>query len=169
MTSLEVSGGKAGGVRFLGRRRTYARLLARGAALLLVSLGLYRFWLMTDVRRFLWASTEIDGETLEYAGTPIELVLGFLVAVAVLVPVYAGFFIAALDLGPFGEMAGLLAFLGLAVLGQYAVYRARRYRLTRTIFRGLRFTQDGSAWVFAIRAAAWWLLTGLTLGLAYPF
>ena len=169
MTSLEASGGKASSVRFLGRRRTYARLLARGAALLLVSLGLYRFWLMTDVRRFLWASTEIDGETLEYAGTPIELVLGFLVAVAVLVPVYAGFFIAALDLGPFGEMAGLLAFLGLAVLGQYAVYRARRYRLTRTIFRGLRFTQDGSAWVFAIRAAAWWLLTGLTLGLAYPF
>jgi len=158
-----------GGVRFLGRRRTYTRLLARGAALLLVSLGLYRFWLMTDVRRFLWASTEIDGETLEYAGTPIELVLGFLVAIAVLVPVYAGFFIAALDLGPFGEMAGLLAFLGLAVLGQYAVYRARRYRLTRTIFRGLRFTQDGSAWVFAVRAAAWWLATALTLGLAYPF
>jgi len=158
-----------GGVRFLGRRRTYTRLLARGAALLLVSLGLYRFWLMTDVRRFLWASTEIDGETLEYAGTPIELVLGFLVAIAVLVPVYAGFFIAALELGPFGEMAGLLAFLGLAVLGQYAVYRARRYRLTRTIFRGLRFTQDGSAWVFAVRAAAWWLATALTLGLAYPF
>lgn len=143
MTSLEASGGKASSVRFLGRRRTYARLLARGAALLLVSLGLYRFWLMTDVRRFLWASTEIDGETLEYAGTPIELVLGFLVAVAILVPVYAGFFVAALDLGVFGEMAGGLAFLGLGVLGQYAIYRARRYRLTRTIFRGLRFTQDG--------------------------
>src|SRR6185503_14735556 len=90
MTSLEPSAGRMGGVRFLGRRRTYTRLLARGAALLLVSLGLYRFWLMTDVRRFLWASTEIDGETLEYAGTPIELVLGFLVAIAVLVPVYAG-------------------------------------------------------------------------------
>ncbi|MGN6571926.1 MAG: DUF898 family protein [Pseudolabrys sp.] len=156
-------------MRFLGRRRTYARLLARGAALLMVSLGLYRFWLMTDVRRFLWASTEIDGETLEYAGTPIELVLGFLVAIAVLVPVYAGFFVAALDLGAIGEMAGLLAFLGLAVLGQYAVYRARRYRLTRTVFRGLRFTQDGSAWIYAVRAAAWWLATALTVGLAYPF
>ena len=169
MTSLEASGGKASSVRFLGRRRTYARLLARGAALLLVSLGLYRFWLMTDVRRFLWASTEIDGETLEYAGTPIELVLGFLVAVAVLVPVYAGFFVAALDLGVFGEMAGGLAFLGLGVLGQYAIYRARRYRLTRTIFRGLRFTQDGSAWVYAFRAAGWWFATAITVGLAYPF
>jgi uncharacterized membrane protein YjgN (DUF898 family) len=135
----------------------------------MISLGLYRFWLMTDVRRFLWASTEIDGETLEYAGTPLELLLGFLVAIAVLVPIYAGFFIAALDLGVVGELTGLAAFLGLAVLGQYAIYRARRYRLTRTIFRGLRFTQDGSAWIYAFRAAGWWLLTVLTLGLAYPF
>jgi uncharacterized membrane protein YjgN (DUF898 family) len=169
MTRLDASEGRSGGVRFLGRRRAYARLLARGAVLLMVTLGLYRFWLMTDVRRFLWVNTEIDGETLEYAGTPIELVLGFLAAITVLVPIYAGFFIAALDLGAIGQMTGLLAFLGLAVLGQYAIYRARRYRLTRTIFRGLRFTQDGSAWVFAFRAAGWWLVTALTLGLAYPF
>jgi uncharacterized membrane protein YjgN (DUF898 family) len=169
MASLQASAGRTGGVRFLGRRRVYARLLGRGAVLLIATLGLYRFWLMTDVRRFLWVNTEIDGETLEYAGTPLELLLGFLAAVAVLGPVYAGFFIAALDLGAIGEIAGLAAFLGLAVLGQYALYRARRYRLTRTIYRGLRFTQDGSAWVYAIRAAAWWLLTAITLGLAYPF
>jgi uncharacterized membrane protein YjgN (DUF898 family) len=169
MASLQASADRTGGVRFLGRRRAYARLLGRGAVLLMATLGLYRFWLMTDVRRFLWVNTEIDGETLEYAGTPLELVLGFLAAVAVLVPVYAGFFIAALDLGAIGEMAGVAAFLGLGVLGQYALYRARRYRLTRTIFRGLRFTQDGSALVYATRAAAWWLLTALTLGLAYPF
>src|SRR3569623_1291161 len=169
MTSLEASGGKTNGLRFLGPRRTYARLLARGAALLMVTLGLYRFWLMTDVRRFLWASTEIDGETLEYAGTPFELVLGFLVAVAVMGPVYAGFFVAALELGVIGQLTGLFAFLGLAVLGQYAIYRARRYRLTRTGFRGLRFRQDGSAWTYALRAAAWWLMTALTCGLAYPF
>ena len=111
----------------------------------MVTLGIYRFWLITDVRRFLWSNTEIDGETLEYAGTPLELLIGFLIAIAMLIPVYAGFFIAALDLGVFGEMTGAIAFAGLAVLGQYAIYRARRYRLTRTVFRGLRFTQTGSA------------------------
>ena len=135
----------------------------------MVSLGLYRFWLMTDVRRFLWASTEIDGETLEYAGTPFELLLGFLVAVAVMVPVYAGFFVAALDLGVIGQLTGLFAFLGLAVLGQYAIYRARRYRLTRTVFRGLRFTQDGSSWIYALRTTARRHKTAQTSGLAYPF
>jgi len=169
MASLASGADDAGGVRFLGRRRSYVRLLGRGAVLLMVTLGLYRFWLMTDVRRFLWANTEIDGETLEYAGTPIELLLGFLAAIAILVPIYAGFFIAALDLGALGRMAGLLAFLGLGVLGQYAIYRGRRYRLTRTIFRGLRFTQTGSAWAYAVRAVGWWLTTALTCGLAYPF
>jgi len=156
-------------VRFLGPRPTYWRLLARGAVLLVLTLGLYRFWLMTDVRRFLWSHSEIAGETLEYSGSALELVLGFLVAVAVLVPVYAAFFLAALEIGVLGEWSGVLAFLALGFLGQFAIYRARRYRLSRTIYRGLRFAQDGSAWSYAFRAFAWWTLTGLTLGLGYPF
>ena len=57
----------------------------------------------------------------------------------------------------------------LAVLGQYAVYRARRYRLTRTIYRGVRFHQTGSAWRYAVCALFWWAMIVLTLGLAYPF
>lgn len=175
MTSLEASGTAAGGqtagkqVLFLGSRRAYWRLLIRGALLLAVTLGIYRFWLATDVRRFLWANTEIAGETLEYTGTPLELLIGFLVAIAILIPVYAGFFLAALDLGTIGQLSGVLAFAGLGVLGQYAVFRARRYRLTRTIYRGLRFHQTGSAWAYALRASLWWIATGLTLGLAYPF
>ena len=158
-----------GAVRFLGARRSYWRLLVRGAALLMLTLGIYRFWLMTDVRRFLWTNTEIAGESLEYAGTALELLLGFLVAVALLIPLYAGFFVGALELGPVGQVSGLVAFLALFVLGQYAIYRARRYRLTRTVYRGLRFHQSGSAWGYAFRAIAWWAATILTFGLAYPF
>jgi uncharacterized membrane protein YjgN (DUF898 family) len=170
MTSLDAGGiATDGGVRFLGQRRYYWRLLIRGAALLMVTLGIYRFWLTTDIRRFLWSNTEIAGEALEYTGTPIELLLGFLVAIAILIPVYAGFFLAALDLGLLGKLSGLVAFAALGVLGQYAIYRARRYRLTRTIYRGLRFHQKGSAWAFAFRAMLWWIVTGLSVGLAYPF
>jgi uncharacterized membrane protein YjgN (DUF898 family) len=156
-------------VRFLGQRRAYWRLLIRGAGLLIATLGIYRFWLATDVRRFLWSNTDVAGETLEYTGTPFELLIGFLVAIAILIPVYAGFFIAALDLGAIGQMSGMIAFAGLGLLGQYAIYRARRYRLTRTIYRGLRFHQEGSAWAYAFRAVAWWIATALTIGLAYPF
>ena len=73
--------------RFLGDQRAYWRLLIRGAALLAVTLGIYRFWLATDVRRFLWTNTEIAGESLEYIGTARELLVGFLIAIALLVPI----------------------------------------------------------------------------------
>jgi len=63
----------------------------------------------------------------------------------------------------------VLALFTLALLGQFAVYRARRYRLSRTVYRGLRFHQTGSAWRYAICAIFWWGMIGLTLGLAYPW
>jgi uncharacterized membrane protein YjgN (DUF898 family) len=154
-------------VRFVGNIRAYWRLLIRGAALLAITLGIYRFWFATDVRRFLWSNTEIAGETLEYTGTAVELLIGFLIAIAVLVPLNVAIFLVAF--GPLGEMAGVLAFPLLAFLGQFAIYRARRYRLTRTVYRGIRCHQTGSAWRYAICALFWWMLIILTVGLAYPF
>jgi uncharacterized membrane protein YjgN (DUF898 family) len=161
----------AGGpVRFRGRPGVLWRLLARGAVLLMLTLGIYRFWLTTDVRRYLWSNTELAGDSFEYSGTARELLLGFLIAIAVLVPLYIAFFLLALSLGSAGEMlSGPIAFLVLTLLGHYAVYRARRYRLTRTIYRGVRFHQTGSAWRYAVCALIWWTLIVLTLGLAYPF
>ena len=67
------------------------------------------------------------------------------------------------------RLAGLLSLVALAVLGQFAVYRARRYRLSRTVYRGIRFHQTGSAWRYAICAIFWWGMIGMTLGLAYPW
>lgn len=156
-------------IRFFGDSKAYWRLLMRGGVLVMVTLGIYRFWLTTDVRRFLWSNTEVAGDGLEYSGTPLELLIGFLTAIAILVPLYTLFFFAALDLGFIGQMSGVIGFALLFVLGQYAIYRARRYRLTRTVYRGLRFHQNGSAWGYALRAVLWWSLTLMTLGLAYPF
>jgi len=156
-------------VRFIGTPRAYWRLLFRGTARLAVTLGIYRFWFATDIRRFLWSNTEIAGETLEYSGTATELLIGFLIAIAVLVPLNLILFIAALSLGPVGQFASTLTFPLLFFLGQFAIFRARRYRLTRTIYRGVRCHQDGSAIRYAICASFWWILIVLTLGLAYPF
>src|SRR4029079_4327963 len=156
-------------VRFVGDRRAYWRLLVRGAALLAVTLGIYRFWFATDIRRFLWSNTEVAGETMEYSGTATELLIWFLIAIAVLIPLNLMLFIAALSLGTIGQFASVLSFPLLFFLGQFAIFRARRYRLTRTIYRGVRCHQDGSAVRFAICASLWWILIVLTLGLAYPF
>jgi uncharacterized membrane protein YjgN (DUF898 family) len=164
-----VSPAGSGKIRFLGKEAAYWRLLIQGALLLICTLGIYRFWLTTDVRRFLWSNTEIAGDRLEYTGTAVELLVGFLIAIAVLLPINALFFLAALDLGLIGKLSGVMGFLLLALLGQFALYRARRYRLSRTIYRGVRFYQTGSGLVFAFYALMWWGLIALTLGLAYPW
>src|SRR5271155_1154319 len=171
MTTADVvsSAPSAGAVAFLGNEAAYWRLRIKGAALLMLTLGLYRFWFATDVRRYLWSSTEIGGDTLEYTGLPTELLGGFLLAVAILAPLYTAIASAALALDSAEQVIAAIAFVLLMLLGQFALYRARRYRLTRTVFRGVRFDQHGSAWRYALYALSWWALVIVTLGLAYPW
>jgi len=154
---------------FTGGVRAFRKLVIRGAFLQLLTLGIYRFWLTTDMRRFLWANTDIGGESAEYTGTAMELFLGFLIAIAVLVPIYVLIFIGTLELGLLSQLSGVLAFVFLAGFGQYAFFRARRYRLTRTVFRGVRCHQTGSAARYALLSILWGFLVVFTLGLAYPF
>jgi len=84
-------------IAFTGERGDFFRLVRRGALLELVTAGFYRFWLSTDIRRSLWANTSIDGDTLEYTGTAKELLLGFLFALAILVPVYLIYFLIGIE------------------------------------------------------------------------
>src|SRR4051812_16517682 len=161
----------SGGAHFVGHSRQFWGIVLRAMPLMLVTLGVYRFWLTTDIRRFLWSNTQVAGENFEYVGTARELLLGFLFAIAVLVPLYVAFFAASLapGLGPLAQFMSVVAGLLLWVLGQFAIFRARRYRLTRTVYRGVRFTQTGSGFAYALYASLWMLLAFVTLGLAYPF
>ncbi|KMO39322.1 hypothetical protein VQ03_15875 [Methylobacterium tarhaniae] len=144
-------------------------LALKGFLLSFVTFGIYRFWYMTDLRRFFWSRTAIDGSPAEYTGTGKELFLGFLVALAILVPIYLGLFAVSLAFPALAPFSVAISFVTLFVLGQYAIYRGRRYRAMRTLWRGIRLGQDGSALAYAARAAGWWLIVYLTFGLAFPF
>ena len=50
----------------------------------------------------------------------------------------------------------------------YAVFRARRYQLSRTVWRGIRFVQTGVAKKYAVKFFGYTLLTVATLGLTAP-
>jgi uncharacterized membrane protein YjgN (DUF898 family) len=156
-------------VAFEGKRGDFVRLVAKGAALELVTAGFYRFWLATDIRRHLWSNTIIDGDAAEYTGRGKELLIGFLFAMAILVPIYIGYFLVTVEAERYKEFASFPLFLAFYAFGQFAIYRARRYRLTRTVWRGVRFWMDGSGWAYAWRAVLWGFLAMLTLGFALPW
>jgi uncharacterized membrane protein YjgN (DUF898 family) len=135
----------------------------------IVTLGIYRFWYKTDLRRWYWSNTLVGGHSLEYRGTASEKFLGFLYALAVVAPIY---FLGAL-VGLFagetlGSLVSSLSGLGFAFLVQYGAYRSRRYRLTRTTWRGLRFDLKGSARIYALKSLGWGFVSLITLGLAFP-
>lgn len=156
-------------VTFSGDRGAFFRLVARGAALEIVTVGFYRFWLATDMRRHLWANTVVDGDAAEYTGRAKELLIGFLFAMAILVPIYLAYFLISIEAERLKGFASIPLVVGFYAFGQFAIYRARRYRLTRTVWRGVRFWMAGSGWAYAGRSMLWALLVVLTLGLAFPW
>ncbi|MBR1271694.1 DUF898 family protein [Bradyrhizobium sp. AUGA SZCCT0222] len=156
-------------VGFSGKRDEFFHLVKRGAGLELVTLGFYRFWLTTDVRRHLWSNTQIDGDGAEYTGRGRELLIGFLVALAILVPIYLAYFLAGLEAEHYKAFASIPLVAFFYLFGQFAIFRARRYRLTRTVWRGVRFWMSGSGWIYALQASLWGLLSMATLGLALPW
>lgn len=156
-------------VEFVSDGKRFLKLLVRGAALTLVTFGFYRFWLTTDIRRHLWSHTLLDGENAEYTGTGRELLIGFLFALAILVPIYLTYFLIGIEAERTQAFASVPLGLFLVLFGYFATYRARRYRLTRTIWRGVRFWMQGSGWKYAFTAFGWGILVVLTLGAAYPW
>jgi uncharacterized membrane protein YjgN (DUF898 family) len=156
-------------MEFSGSKGLFAKMVIRGGLLELLTLGFYRFWLTTDMRRHLWSHTSVGGAPAEYTGRARELLIGFLIAMAILVPLYLAFFVLTMEAERLQAFASIPIGFLIYVLVQYAIYRARRYRVTRTVWRGLRFSMGGSGWSYAWRAVLWTLFTIITLGIAWPW
>ena len=138
----------------------------------IVTLGFYRFWAKTRMRRYIWSRVSLNGDAFEYTGTGGELFIGFLIVV--------GFFFVAtvlktvIDLAsphdsPLPIIAALLFALIVVYLVFVARYAAQRYRLTRTLWRGIRGGMTGSAWAWGFKAMLLGILAAITLGLAGPW
>ncbi len=160
---------RKGRVEFTGSRHELLGIIVRGYALMIPTIGLYRFWQATWKRRFYWQNTVIDGEPIEYTGNASQLLLGFLFALAFFLPIYIALFY-------FSMQDSDLVLLGYVIIGAvvwflmgYGTYRARDFRFSRTLWRGIRFDVKGSAWAYALRRFLWSILLVVTLGLVYPF
>lgn len=156
-------------VLFTGDNGAFRRLVTRGALLEIVTAGFYRFWLATQMRRYLWSSTIIGGDALEYVGAARELLFGFFFSLIVLAPAYFVYFLVTVEAERQEAFASLPLLLFFVAFGQYANYGARRYRLHKTSWRGLRFGMGGSGLAYMARAMGWGVVIALTLGLALPW
>lgn len=130
------------------------------------TLTIFRFWGRTHFRRRLWADTYAGADTLEYTGRGLELFIGFLIAIVALMLPFVGALIAAqLLLGPDLLVLVIIPlYLALFVVIGIAIFLARRYHLSRTRYRGVRFAQTGSSIGFGFAMFGYGILTAITLG-----
>ena len=160
---------RTGRVDFTGGRQELLGIILRGYLLMIPTLGLYRFWQATWKRRFYWQNTVIDGEPLEYTGSATQLLLGFFFALAFFLPIYVALFVLSMQAADYLVLGYIAVGAIFWFLAGYAIYRARDFRLSRTLWRGIRFDQRGNALAYALRRFLWSILMIPTLGLVYPW
>jgi uncharacterized membrane protein YjgN (DUF898 family) len=139
---------------------------------ILLTLGVYYFWGKARVRGYLFGQSELEGDRFAFHGTGKELFIGFVKGVVVFgVPVVALSILPQVYGAPdqvVNALASLLWLIGL-LLVPVAMVGARRYRLSRTSWRGIRFSFRGSIREFMGIFVGGSILTSLTLGIYYPF
>lgn len=155
-----------------GRARELFPIILKNMILTFLTLGIYRFWAKTRMRRYFLSRIAFLGDRLEYTGTGKELFFGFLIVLAVLVPLSMIYQLLEQIALSHGATTAAVVWSGSALLFYFlyyfATYRAQRYRLSRIIWRGIRGGQQGSALWYAAQAMAWSLVVVATIGLAYP-
>lgn len=159
-------------------------LFIKNLLLGIITLGIYRFWGKTRIRKYIWSHVSFRGERFEYAGTGRELFLGFLVALAILGPPFFGFTLW-IQLDPpvldpadpqafYQRIILLYVILFLLILISFyfshvAIFAAYRYRITRTLWHGIRGSVEGNAWRYGWLGFGLALLNSITLGWTQPW
>ena len=145
------------------------------ALLSTITLGIYSFWGRTKVRTYLDSSTELAGDRFKYHGTGAELLSGAAKGFVLLFVLFGGVTIVGSALvgsaqqGVAPTVAQMLMPLSvyplMLLVFAFATNSARRYRFSRSSWRGIRFAFTGR-WQAYLRiivpGAVLWLVT-LTL------
>jgi uncharacterized membrane protein YjgN (DUF898 family) len=145
------------------------------AILTLLTLGIYTFWARSKVREFHYGHTDLGGDRFAYHGTGTELFRGYLKASGIVILLALGLGIASALTGaenaPASTQFAILAvfYFGIFILGIVAVNGSRRYRLSRSSWRGIRFSYHGEAEAFGKLILRGFGLSLITLGLYSPW
>ncbi len=145
-----------------GKGMDYFVILLVNWLLTIVTLTLYYPWAKVKLLKYVYGSTALNGDRFSFAGTGKEVFVGYLKTVFIfglLLALY--FFLIASEqivLGIIILYVCIFAIMPVAIHGSY------RYRMSRTMWRGVRFGYRGNLKELFVNFYKWILLTIITLG-----
>ncbi len=171
MTDSQTPGGEPIRIEYVPRPGL-GKIAIVNFLLNLVTLTVYRFWAKTNNRKHIWSCVHINGQPLEYTGRGMELFKGALIVFGLFIlPFVLLFAFITVYYGPehpaLFALQALLYILFLTLWGA-ALYRARRYQLSRTLWRGIRGTLVGSSVTYSLTYFGAMLAKSMSLGWTTP-
>lgn len=153
-------------VQFTATTGEYFRIWIVNLALTIVTLGIYSAWAKVRKRRYLYSHTRVAGEGFEYLARPLPILLGRLIAVALLAGIVAADVLVPALAGS-RLLRQLLYIVVLVAAGPWILVRSLRFNARNTAYRNIRFRFGASYGdCFRIVATYGWLLF---TGILYPF
>jgi uncharacterized membrane protein YjgN (DUF898 family) len=156
-----------------GTGGSFFGLVLLNGLLTIITVGIYSFWAKTKIRAFHYSHTEMDGDRFAYHGTGGELWLGYLKAMGIIFVMVLAMGILPSLLGASGDplvqaAIGLVFYGIIGLLVPVVVNGARRYRLSRSSWRGIRFSYHGKPKEYLALSVSCFLLTVISLGFYLP-
>jgi uncharacterized membrane protein YjgN (DUF898 family) len=141
--------------------------------LTIITFGIFRFWAITRIRRYLWSHMRFEDTRFIYTGKGRELFFGFIVAMLILILLFAGVAWLSVTLATshpaLSPIPIVIAAIGVMILFGAAHFWAQRYRLSRTEWRGIRGGMTGSALYYGVNWLLYTVLVVVTLYQAVPW
>ncbi len=158
-------------LKFEGKGSELFGIFIDNLILNLFTFGIYYPWAKAKKLRFFYSSTSINNSYFHFSGNGKEMFFGLIKALAVLF--FLNFiyetFIFGMAMDWMLLIGGIFYFLFFYFLIVIASVGAKRYRMSRTSWRGIRFRFEGTLKETIILIAKGWVINILTLGLYYPY
>ena len=146
---------------FTGSGGEYFRIWIVNLALSILTLGIYSAWATVRTRKYFYGNTHLAGSAFEYLATPMAILKGRLIAVAV--------FAVYLIVGHFYPTYQMILTVLIWLLIPIVIVQSLSYRAQSSAYRGVRLAFNGDKKSSYASFLGWPLLIPFTFGLIVPF
>jgi uncharacterized membrane protein YjgN (DUF898 family) len=160
-------------ISFRGNSETLFKIWITNLLLSICTLGIYHPWGKARMRKYIYSSTYVGDYNFEFHGTGKEMFIGMLkfwgiIAAWVLLDFLLGY-MPVEENSPLDILLWIVWLPLLIPMFALFVHGGRRYRMSKTSYRGIRFGYRGTKKGLILLMLKGILLTAVTLGIYFPW
>lgn len=148
---------------YIGKGSEYFGIVIVNWLLTIITIGIYYPWAKAAQLKYLYGSTALNDDRFSFHGTGKEMFKGFIKAILIFIVIYGLVFLFIyLEMPVVAILVFYFLFLAIIPL---AIHGSYRYRMSRTSWRGIRFSYKGKKKYLILNFFKWTFFSIITLGI----